>query len=582
MKKLIGLWYLILLMFSCRTQEVEKPKVDVPTKSDKANIISYIIKNANNEEYSFSVDNVKETLTLSLPNDHSVALNNVTPSIVISKGATISPTAEQKCDFSSNKTVSYTVTSESGKTKHYTASVKVLEARKNLEVESIKVYEALVQNDNVTINEKYSIVQESNIEIKFKGEDTPSSFSMSPKVLYLNSKGDSGVIKLSTKQTDIWNAWSETITVKRDGQKAPVSRECFILSFYADGIKGNIDENTKTIRCVLPPNVKNESVIPTITCSSGAVVSPASGEVKDFSKGAIPYTVTAEDGQTTRVYSVTVESGRSNIAEIVSFKIGDVSANIDHKTGKITAEVEKTIPLSAIKPKIEVSKGANVSPASEEVSDFRTPVSYTVTAEDGVTIKTYLVTITHKKSDKAEITSFKIGNANGRINADKTINFVFVFGTNLNNMVPIIEVSADARLSPASGVPQDFSGGKTVKYTVTSEDGNITNEYIVSVKKEPPETRIKIHGENYIPTSGGKGTVKIPKDKNEIKKEDIVIKYDDIDGVEKTIPQEKYSIRGDQTGLTGENGSMILEIILNFGPEYITNATMTIEVSKKA
>ena len=41
----------------------------------------------------------------------------------------------------------------------------------------------------------------------------------------------------------------------------------------------------------------------------------------------------------------------------------------------------------------------------------------------------------------------------------------------LSGMIPTIVVSSKAKITPASGVAQDFSNGKKVEYTVTAEDG---------------------------------------------------------------------------------------------------------------
>lgn len=43
----------------------------------------------------------------------------------------------------------------------------------------------------------------------------------------------------------------------------------------------------------------------------------------------------------------------------------------------------------------------------------------------------------------------------------------------LKALVPVIAVSEKATVTPASGVAQDFSGGKSVEYTVTAEDGTM-------------------------------------------------------------------------------------------------------------
>ena len=53
-------------------------------------------------------------------------------------------------------------------------------------------------------------------------------------------------------------------------------------------------------------------------------------------------------------------------------------------------------------------------------------------------------------------------------------------GGDLTALVPTIEISAGAALSPASGTPIDLSNGKSATYTVTAEDGTV-NEYTVSV-----------------------------------------------------------------------------------------------------
>lgn len=676
MKKLFGFWCLFLL-FSCRTQEVEKPETRPVVKSDKANIVSYTIKDRNGGNHSFNIDDVKGILSLTLPYDHSVNLSEVRPVIVVSKNATISPTAEQVCDFSSaDKSVSYTVTSESGKKKSYTASVKVLPTRKNLEVESIKIHGKLVESNQVTIGEDCSTVQKANIEVKFKGENTPSDFSISQEILRLNSFGDSGVITLSTSKTDMWNAWSQVITVIRGGKKHVPSTEKIMLTFEANGVSGSINQNSRTVTCVLPSDVEVGLIRPIITCSKNAMVFPPSGYERDFKDSHVTpltYTVTAEDGSSV-AYSVSITRRKSSVAKIVSFKVGSVNAKIDDENGRISVEVDRSISLNSIAPNIQLSKYATVNPQSGVQRDFSnsiaTPLEYIVTAEDGITTKKYKVTITYKKSNKAEITlfkvgnveavidqnsntikaeveksvdlkkirpeivaseyavvspksgdekdfsnsenepvrynvtsedlskikvynvtithkksseariiSFKIGDVKGKINSDNTIDVLLKFGTDLTDITPATEISQYAKISPANGVKQDFSNGKTVEYTVTSESGKVKNKYTVYVKKNLPETKIKIFDKFYEPTGVGKGTIKIPKDKNEIKKEDIEITYEE-GGQTIKVPQDNYRIEGDQTTLIGESGTMTLKILLTLGSEYLLNVPMIVEVSK--
>ena len=50
----------------------------------------------------------------------------------------------------------------------------------------------------------------------------------------------------------------------------------------------------------------------------------------------------------------------------------------------------------------------------------------------------------------------------------------------LKTLKPVFTISEKATVTPVSGVVQDFSNGKTVTYTVISENGTIS-EYVVSV-----------------------------------------------------------------------------------------------------
>ena len=79
-------------------------------------------------------------------------------------------------------------------------------------------------------------------------------------------------------------------------------------------------------------------------------------------------------------------------ADITKFVVADVEATISDTA--ITAEVPNGTDVTKLKPTITISKDATVSPASGAETDFTDPVSYVVTAEDGITKKTYTATIT--------------------------------------------------------------------------------------------------------------------------------------------------------------------------------------------
>ena len=83
--------------------------------------------------------------------------------------------------------------------------------------------------------------------------------------------------------------------------------------------------HTSTVSAEVPFGTDVTGLVPDITVSSGATVQPAGGSAQDFTE-TVDYTVTAEDGETTSVWTVTVtiaaESSACQLdsdAEILSF-----------------------------------------------------------------------------------------------------------------------------------------------------------------------------------------------------------------------------------------------------------------------
>ena len=82
--------------------------------------------------------------------------------------------------------------------------------------------------------------------------------------------------------------------------------------------------------------------------------------------------------------------------------------------------------------------------------------------------------IEEPKSKACDVISFKTGDTSWVVNG-LNITAIFPKGSAVNNLIPVIEVSAGAVVSPKSGVVQDFS--KDVTYTVTAKDGKTAKTY---------------------------------------------------------------------------------------------------------
>jgi hypothetical protein len=253
-------------------------------------------------------------------------------------------------------------------------------------------------------------------------------------------------------------------------------------------VPGIMDTARRIINVPLNKDVSVAWLVPVITVSEHASVSPRSGEAVDFTTPQT-YTVTAEDGSI-QDYLVSVSTPPRPDTKSISFfalkakdgtDVGNAGTSI---TETIAIEVPWNTDVKWLVPTIN-HDGASVSPAAGEAQDFSTPVPYTVTAQNGST-KQYLVSVTLKDAGNV-ISAFSVkakdgttvGTAVGTpdVSAD-TIVITVPWGTDVKWLVPVI-THGGASIEPAAGVAQDFS--TPVPYTVTAENGT-TKNYLVSVK----------------------------------------------------------------------------------------------------
>jgi hypothetical protein len=80
------------------------------------------------------------------------------------------------------------------------------------------------------------------------------------------------------------------------------------------------------------------------------------------------------------------------------------------------------------------------------------------------------------KSQACDIETFSAGGQNWQVSG-LNITATFPKGTNVSNLITDIKVSDKATVSPASGVAQDFSNDREVKFTVTAENGKAVKVY---------------------------------------------------------------------------------------------------------
>ena len=330
--------------------------------------------------------------------------------------------------------------------------------------------------------------------------------------------------------------------VEELSQEAKITSFTFDTSIEANSIVTSqpvIEGNTITFTVSYDAtDTLLSSLVPAITVSEGATVLPSSGSEVDFSNGPVTFTVTAQDGATTANYTATAtfddpsfpidEQLAGEYKGLLNITLGgepvgsDIARNItvakvDDETVSLTLEDFSFMGIELGTIKVDSCKiaGSDIPEYDYSLSGEQT-LTLNVIGEQHVTVdggffgNTISLTIsidfngtpvdvtfdgtklTGSESSEAIITSFTF-DASYPANAA-------VFGTTIDQdnrtvsvsmnpdtagawdltaLVPTIEVSQGATVTPASGSAIDLSNGKSVTFTVVAENGT-ENTYTVS------------------------------------------------------------------------------------------------------
>jgi predicted extracellular nuclease len=241
------------------------------------------------------------------------------------------------------------------------------------------------------------------------------------------------------------------------------------------------------------------TTVPTVTYTLNDAKATAIKTDAAALPGSTTVAVTAEDGLVSQTYTINFTIAAPNTeANILTYTVAGVNATIDNGTHTITATVPYTTDITNLVATFTLSDGATAKVgAVDQVSgvtanDFTSPVTYTVTAQNGTTTQDWVVTITKaaEPNHEANITAYSINGVDGVINSgDYTISVTLPYGTDVTNLVATFTLSTNATakvggVDQVSGTtPNDFTN--PVTYTVTAEDGTSTQDWVVTVTVTP-------------------------------------------------------------------------------------------------
>ncbi len=199
--------------------------------------------------------------------------------------------------------------------------------------------------------------------------------------------------------SSLYYAWIDNIVVREVSSAAEILT--YTLPTEAAPASITSGANTGTIDITVTNSTDFDADLnPTYTISDYAEIS-APVITGDGDSRTITYTVTAEAGNTKEWTVNVTRVSVSHDAFITGFtfagqKAGttaEIVSNTESNTYTVNAVAEWNVDLTSIAPEITVSPAAEITPESGYARDFTSPVTYTVTAEDGTTFHIYNVTI---------------------------------------------------------------------------------------------------------------------------------------------------------------------------------------------
>lgn len=291
---------------------------------------------------------------------------------------------------------------------------------------------------------------------------------------YTYKLADFGIVATDQINIAIQCVSSDELTFAVDAFKVrEASSEKEILTFTHINETGTaaIDNGLFTVELEVANGTVITTLVPTITVSTNASISPLSGVAQDFTGSdvtPIVYTVTAEDG-TTQDWDVTVTESMtlSSDNDILTFTFPEETgvAIFDAGAHTVAIEVNWLANVADLTPTITTSLLSTINPLTGVAQDFTAPFVYTVTAED-LTPQDWTVTVTQEATPAGVTcaTAFDYGLINdaaitSTLAADEAIWYTFTLDQAYANVV----VSAcgsdfDTRLGVYADCG-DFDGG---------------------------------------------------------------------------------------------------------------------------
>ena len=208
----------------------------------------------------------------------------------------------------------------------------------------------------------------------------------------------------------------------------------------------------------------------------------------------IELTVTAQDGVTTKVYTIIVTRAPSSDATLSSISFTDPLININgFSSSTISYNLSVPNPVQQITPSPVTSNTnatVNITGHTNELTEGGdTTITITVTAQDGVTTKVYTIIVTRAPSSDATLSSISFTdpliNINGFSSSTTSYNLSVPHSTQQITPSPVTS-NTNATVNITGHIDELIVNiGTAITITVTAQDGVTTKVYTIIVTRAP-------------------------------------------------------------------------------------------------
>lgn len=448
----------------------------VKAKDSTAKINEYVYSG-----YVGVIDEDVGTITINVP--IGTDTTNMIPSILNYTGKKIMPNKITGLTVTDDEltTDSYIVEAQNGDVKGYNVIANYIDNG------TAKITRFVLGGSEGTIdevNKKITVVVSKSVNLI---DIAPDKIEFEGKSIYPNSTLEQDFTQPVTYTVVAQNNDEVTYTI----DVVRLNNEAIITEFAIKGYDGIIDQANKTITVEIPYGIDVTDTIPSkIKYSDKAILIPTEEVSRDFTTEQ-SYMVESEDGSVVNDYIVKCVLLNDYDNKIIRYVLDGVEGtitNIGNNLGTIDIAIKERVNApnySDIAPDlIQITEGAIINPTSVVKMDFVNNKPEYIVKGNYNGERRYVVNLTIIPMDTtAIITNFKIGDIEGIIDeAAKTIDVKLPSDTDIDvtKVIPEI-VWQGASINPSENIVVDFTN--PVKYTVTAENPNIKNEYIVTVRK---------------------------------------------------------------------------------------------------